>query len=99
MKCIDDGIREMLEAKLVMLTNLLSDRGISMTSQERNCIVDLDYDGTCYVGQSSISDESDDEDEDTDEDEDNESHCYICGSRDHTGFLDEKEHVPFCPNV
>ena len=43
-KFIDDGIHQMLEEKLVMLTSLLLERGISLTSQEKNCIVDLDYD-------------------------------------------------------
>ena len=48
---------------------------------------------------STCSDESDEsDDEDTDEDEDYESHCFICGSRNHTGFLDKDQHNAFCPN-
>ena len=74
-KFIDDGIRQMLEEKLVTLTNLLLERGISLTSQEKNCIVDLEYDASCYASQLSTrsdeSDESDNEDRD-DDDESNE---------------------------
>ena len=72
---IDDGIHQMLEEKLVMLTNLLLERGISLTSQEKNCIVDLDYDASRYASQSSThSDESDESDnEDTDEDDDDDA--------------------------
>ena len=70
-KFIDDCVRQTLEDKLVMLTNLLSERGISLTSQEKSCIVDLDYDDSRYVDQSSTwSNEDDDENE---SDQDNES--------------------------
>ena len=75
---IDDGIHKMLEEKLVMLTNLLLERGICLTSQEKNCIVDLDYDASCYVSQSCTrsdeSDESDNEDTDEDDSDDESSH-------------------------
>ena len=79
---IDDSIRNMLKEKLVTLTNLLSERGISLTSQEKSCIVDLDYDASCYVSQSSThSDESDESDnEDTyenDNDDDTHKKDYI----------------------
>ena len=72
---IDDSIRKMLKEKLVTLTNLLSERGISLTSQEKSCIVDVDYDASCYVDQLSNqnSDEDDDDEsdnEDTNEDDD-----------------------------
>ena len=76
-KFIDDGIRQMLEEKLVTLTNLLLERGISLTSQEKSCIVDLDYDASRYASQLSTrsdeSDESDNEDSDENEDDDSES--------------------------
>ena len=65
-KCFEDGIREMLKEKLVTLTNLLSERGISLTSQEKSCIVDLDYDASCYVDQ--LSNENSDEDDDNESD-------------------------------
>ena len=57
-KLIDDGMRQTLEEKLVTLTNLLLERGISLTSQEKNCIVDLEYDASCYASKlSTRSDE------------------------------------------
>ena len=133
------------------MTNLLSERGISLTSQEKSRVVDLDYDASRYVDRLSNEnsdedddDESDDEDadEDDDDDESNEdsdeneddsgeskaSHSfdrlaardedgelsldvetyrkrlrklgrrYVCGSRDHAGFLDKDQRDIFCPN-
>ena len=96
----EDSVHRTLEEKLVMSTNLLLERGVSLTSQEKDCVVDLDYDASCYVGQSSTrGDESDESDnEDTDEDEDYESNCFICGSRNRTGFLDKGKRDVFCRN-
>ena len=76
------------------MTNLLSERGISLTSQEKSCIVDIDYDASRYADQLSNEDdddESDDEDadedddddesnEDSDENEDDDYACEVCGS-------------------
>ena len=104
-KFIDDGVRQTLEDKLVVLTSLLSERGICLTSQEKNCIVDLDYDDSCYVDQSSTwsNEENDENESDEDNDGNNKSkvpHVYdrivVCNE---DGFLNDiKYSQSFCPN-
>ena len=59
------------------MTNLLSERGISLTSQEKSCIVDLDYDASCYVDQLSNEDtDEDDNDDESNEDSDENEDDY-----------------------
>ena len=71
---IDEKIGSYLSNQATVFANIFEKRGMEFTeeekkalfSQEKSCIVDLDYDASCYVDQ--LSNENSDEDDDNESD-------------------------------